>query len=419
VAWVATKTRIDSLRPIAGLLLGAFGYLLLPQILLLVQLAIASVLDIDVNLQNNVPIVNFPLFQLGIPAVFFLLAAYLFRMERDGKLVYALELAALALIAVMGHYVTAHLFHPGENVLAIQRTFLEHGIMTNVMFAFGLGCLVIARLYGRRAFGVVGVALAGVALFRTGYFGLLIKNPVWEHLEVAGVPLINALAVTFLLPIGWVWLTAREFIATGHERLVHMTKAVPMLTLALIFVWVNFEIRRLYQGSFLDGYTTSDAEFYTYSVVWLVFGLVLLFLGTLRGSQMMRYASLGLMLLTVTKVFLFDAGSLTGLLRVFSFLGLGLSLIGLSYFYGRFVFGGEAKAPDAPEGGTAPEGTPGGEPNPPSPEQGEEAPTPPLPSAAENDAPGDTASSDKSAPGNSTASDAPKSDPLPPPKDGG
>jgi uncharacterized membrane protein len=43
---------------------------------------------------------------------------------------------------------------------------------------------------------------------------------------------------------------------------------------------------------------------------------------------------------TVSKVFLLDAGNLTGLYRVFSFLGLGLSLLAISYFYGRFVFGG-------------------------------------------------------------------------------
>ena len=55
---------------------------------------------------------------------------------------------------------------------------------------------------------------------------------------------------------------------------------------------------------------------------------------------MLRYASLALTLLTVTKVFLLDAGSLTGLYRVFSFLGLGLSLLAISYFYSRFVFGG-------------------------------------------------------------------------------
>ena len=58
------------------------------------------------------------------------------------------------------------------------------------------------------------------------------------------------------------------------------------------------------------------------------------------------------MLFEVSKVFLLDAGNLTGLYRVFSFLGLGLSLLGISYFYGRFVFGkpvGDAAAPAAGE----------------------------------------------------------------------
>ncbi|MEJ2124853.1 MAG: hypothetical protein P8Y47_08590, partial [Alphaproteobacteria bacterium] len=66
------------------------------------------------------------------------------------------------------------------------------------------------------------------------------------------------------------------------------------------------------------------------------------------------------------------AGSLTGLYRVFSFLGLGLSLIGLSYFYGRFVFGGGgAKSPDEPNGETPPD-APGVSPAPPPPPQNNE-----------------------------------------------
>ncbi len=46
-------------------------------------------------------------------------------------------------------------------------------------------------------------------------------------------------------------------------------------------------------------------------------------------------------ILTAGKVFLYDASQLTGLMRVLSFLGLGLSLLGIGWFYTRFVFGGE------------------------------------------------------------------------------
>ena len=44
-------------------------------------------------------------------------------------------------------------------------------------------------------------------------------------------------------------------------------------------------------------------------------------------------------------MFLYDAPVLEGLFRVFSFLGLGLSLLGISWFYTRFVFGDKALAP--------------------------------------------------------------------------
>jgi uncharacterized membrane protein len=43
-------------------------------------------------------------------------------------------------------------------------------------------------------------------------------------------------------------------------------------------------------------------------------------------------------LITVSKVFLVDASDLTGLYRVASFLGLGLSLIGIGYLYQRLLF---------------------------------------------------------------------------------
>lgn len=126
--------------------------------------------------------------------------------------------------------------------------------------------------------------------------------------------------------------------------------------LVLAFAWLTLAIRKLYQGPFLDGSFTSDAEFYSYSAAWLLFALATLFYGTIKGGQLFRYASLVILLLTVSKVFLLDAGNLTGLYRVFSFLGLGLSLLGISYFYGRFVFGkpegGDNAVPDATEPST-------------------------------------------------------------------
>ena len=63
-----------------------------------------------------------------------------------------------------------------------------------------------------------------------------------------------------------------------------------------------------------------------------------------RASRGLRLVSLGFLLLTVGKVFLYDLGQLTGLYRIMSFLALGLSLIVVSLLYQRFVRRSEVPA---------------------------------------------------------------------------
>ena len=55
-------------------------------------------------------------------------------------------------------------------------------------------------------------------------------------------------------------------------------------------------------------------------------------------GKMLRYASLAVMLLVIAKVFLYDMANLSDLWRVLSFLGLGVSLLALTWVYQRFVF---------------------------------------------------------------------------------
>jgi uncharacterized membrane protein len=47
------------------------------------------------------------------------------------------------------------------------------------------------------------------------------------------------------------------------------------------------------------------------------------------------------MLLAIVKVFVYDMSALSDLYRVFSFLGLGVSLLLLAYLYQRYVFGAD------------------------------------------------------------------------------
>ena len=96
--------------------------------------------------------------------------------------------------------------------------------------------------------------------------------------------------------------------------------------------------RRLYHGPNLTSGSISDAEQYTYSAVWLAFGVILLVAGKFLRSLPLRVGSATVIVLTVLKVFLIDMSDLTGIYRALSFLGLGAVLIGIGWFYQRLLF---------------------------------------------------------------------------------
>ena len=89
----------------------------------------------------------------------------------------------------------------------------------------------------------------------------------------------------------------------------------------------------------------SGAELYGYSLAWLIYGALLILLAIATGSRPVRHAAAGVILLVVLKVFLIDASGLTGLYRVASFLGLGMSLIAFGYLYQRFVLSNRLSGP--------------------------------------------------------------------------
>jgi len=72
--------------------------------------------------------------------------------------------------------------------------------------------------------------------------------------------------------------------------------------------------------------------------------VVLLALGFVRQAPAFRHAGMALVCIVVAKVFLIDMAGLRGLLRVFSFLGLGVVLLSLGYVYRRFGLDQKAKA---------------------------------------------------------------------------
>jgi uncharacterized membrane protein len=108
----------------------------------------------------------------------------------------------------------------------------------------------------------------------------------------------------------------------------------------VVFVWINLAIADWFaEGPRLTlDFGRSPARDLTVSIAWAVYAMVLLGFGMARASSGLRWLSLGFLVVTIGKVFLYDVGELRDLYRIMSLVGLAVSLLSVSLLYQRFVF---------------------------------------------------------------------------------
>ncbi len=78
------------------------------------------------------------------------------------------------------------------------------------------------------------------------------------------------------------------------------------------------------------------------SVVWLFYSIVLMVIGIWKQTRGIRIISIVIFGFTILKIFSYDLSFLETLYRIFSFVGLGLILLAVSYLYQRYkdlIFG--------------------------------------------------------------------------------
>ncbi len=104
--------------------------------------------------------------------------------------------------------------------------------------------------------------------------------------------------------------------------------------LITIFGIVLFIILTAETSSFFRTYLL-PARFAAISVLWTSFSVVLMLIGFRQKNSALRKVSFGLFLIVGLKVFLFDMSNFSTPYRIFSFIILGLVLVGTSYLYYR------------------------------------------------------------------------------------
>ncbi|ASP23155.1 membrane protein [Antarctobacter heliothermus] len=237
----------------------------------------------------------------------------------------AWSVAGMTLSLVLYHVIEAQVGHTSQDA----HWFL--GLYGTIWIGTALAQLERLMLGGPMRWLRIALAvLFGLVAAGSLLTGVSLGNPLFEEQVVHGMIGLNTLLPAYLLP-------ALSLIL-GAWRLSHLPRwlrigiGVPGAALALL--WTGLTIRHAWQGG-LDMHMIhgiSDGELYSYTVALLLAGAGLFYQALARRSDALRRAGVAVIALAVAKVFLIDISGLAGLVRVFSFLLLGLSLAGLAWF---------------------------------------------------------------------------------------
>jgi uncharacterized membrane protein len=214
---------------------------------------------------------------------------------------------------------------------------LEHQWIT---IGWALEAAALAWLYGRiphRGLLYGGVAL-GIAVFVR-----LALNPEILYYEPRGaMRIVNWYLYTYVVCAAAFILGSRWYARTRDDLLGGAARASRLAAVAagiLLFLLLNIEIADFYAvgPTITFRFGAGVAQDLTYTIGWLVFGMILLGAGIYVTSRPARIAAVTLIAVTTFKCFLYDLGSLEGLYRVVSFVGLAFSLALVSLALQKYV----------------------------------------------------------------------------------
>ena len=223
--------------------------------------------------------------------------------------------------------------------------------LDNEWLTIGWALEAVALLALERRLDHAGLRWLAMGLFAAVAARLLLNPYVLGYYARSELRIVNWLSYTYLVPAACFVAGAALLGPTELARrrpwerglLPERPVLAPILAtgaLLAVFAWLNLTI--------VDWYATGPrlsiptermpARDLTLSIAWALYALALLGLGLWRASTAARFASLGLLVITCGKVFLYDLGHLRDLYRVAALVGLAFSLLFVSLVYSRLLF---------------------------------------------------------------------------------
>jgi uncharacterized membrane protein len=130
------------------------------------------------------------------------------------------------------------------------------------------------------------------------------------------------------------WLLSREWEDDQYTR--HFAIAFVLTGIFVLWVLLTEEIYLYWYCRNRFAAKIANWRFLSHmyiSVMWAVYGAVLMTVGFWRKNKILRYISLGLFALLLLKVFVLDTSTVKSVYRIAAFLATGITLVAVSYLY--------------------------------------------------------------------------------------
>ena len=186
-----------------------------------------------------------------------------------------------------------------------------------------------------------GLRLAGAGLLVAAFARLALNPAVFDYHPRAATPILNWYLYAYGLTLLSLFAGAR-FLAPPRNRVLGVN-APPILNGlggVLAFLLLNIEIADYFNPAgrgLTFEFSGNFARDMTYSIGWALFALGLLVLGIARRVRATRYAAIGLLSVTLIKLFFHDLASLDQLYRIGALVTVAVIAILASFLYQHFL----------------------------------------------------------------------------------
>lgn len=185
-----------------------------------------------------------------------------------------------------------------------------------------------------------GLRFVGVGLLAAAFVRLALNPEVLKYHVRSATPILNWYLYTYGAVTVCLFVGARLLAPPRH--LVLKSNVPPLLAglgTVLAFLLLNIEIADYFSppGTTLTfQFEGNFARDMTYSIAWALFALVLLVIGIARKIPAARFAALGLLSVTLLKLFFHDLAHLGQLYRIGALIGVAVIAMLASFAYQRF-----------------------------------------------------------------------------------